>query len=263
MRALPLRRRHLTLGAAFLLAAGAGCVDNPGLLVIVGNQLPMFDAVNMVCTAAADSGSAFLGQGTLDLDVGTPQPYVAYPMVQNRLQPRAAAGGVEPNRIMLGGFKITLHAPPGFSFPWTDAVPDHIEPAFSQGLEPNASVTARVEAVTQNQAQLIRDQFHPGGLSASLTDQVIFTLEMRAVGDTNGGAIESDVFRFPVRMCVGCLQTGFTTMAEYNYPGLPLCTVAPKPNMYKGNPCNFAQDSGPLLCCQDSNQKPVCPSPDQ
>src|SRR5260370_28512889 len=87
---------------------------------------------------------------------------------------------------------------------------------------------------------------------------------MYAVGNQNGGLIVSDVFRFPIRMCIGCLQTGFTTMAEFNFPGVPLCSVAPRPNTFKGNPCNFPQDSGPLLCClDDTTMKPVCPSPDQ
>ena len=260
-------RRHSSIAAVVggtLAAAGVGCVDNAGLLVIVGDQIPMYDSVNMVCTAASDSGAALLGQGTLDLDVGTPQAYVGYPVVQNRLAPRGASGGVEPNRIMLAGFRITLHAPLGFNFPWTDTVPNHTEPAYSQGLEPGASLTAKVDLVSQNQAQLIRDQFMPGGLSAALTDQVIFTVEMNAVGSLGGGQIESDVFRFPVRMCTGCLQTGFTALAQFNYPGLPTCKTAPRPNMYKGNPCNFAQDSGPLLCCQDDmTNKRICPAPDQ
>jgi len=265
MRSRARRRCRIAAVAGWTLAAaGAGCVDNAGLLVIAGNQIPMFDPVSMVCTAAADSGSSLLGQGTLDLDVGTPQAYVGYPMVENRLQPRGATAGVEPNRIMLDGFRITLHPPLGFVFPWTDTVPDHTEPAFSQGLEPGASLTAKVNLVTQNQAQLIYEQFKPGGLSAALTDQVIFTVEMHAVGELNGGQIESDVFRFPVRMCTGCLQTGFTTLAQFNYPGLPTCKAAPRPNMYKGNPCNFAQDSGPLLCCEDEmTSKRICPAPDQ
>jgi hypothetical protein len=247
---------------AAVVVAG-GCVDNAGLMVIVGNQIPTFDAIKNTCSASAETGAALLGQGILDLDVGTPQPYVAYPIIQNRLQPRAMMGGPETNRVMLAGFHIDLEAPPGYPFPWTDTVPSHIEPAFSQGLEPGASLTAAVDLITQNQAQAILAEFRPGGLSAKLTDQVIFTAQMRAVGNLNGGEIESDVFRFPVRVCVGCLQTGFTTMAEYNYPGVPLCSVAPRPNMYKGNPCNFAQDSGPLLCCLDDNQKAICPAPDK
>jgi hypothetical protein len=244
-------------------AATAGCVDNAGLMVILGNQIPMMDAVTHLCSAIAADGTAVLGQGVLDLDVGTPQPYVAYPIVQNRLQALGMASGVEPNRIMLQGFHITLIPPAGFNFPWTAAAPNHLEPAFSQGLEPGAELTAQIQAVSQNQAQAILAQFGPGGLSPLLTDDVVFTVEMHAVGTRNGDTIESDVFRFPIRMCVGCLQTGLTDLAQYNYPGVPLCTVAPKPNIYKGNPCNFAQDSGPLLCCLDDSQKPVCPSPDQ
>ena len=254
---------HGLVAMAAIAAMSGACVDNAGLMVIVGNQIPTVDAVTHMCSASSATGAAFLGEGVLDLDVGTPQPYVAYPVIQNRLQARAVAGGVEPNRVMLEGFHITLLAPPGFNFPWTAQVPNQMEPAFSQGLEPGASLTATVTAVSQSQAQAILAQFGPGGLNHALTEQVVFTAEMHAIGSFNGGQIESDVFRFPIRMCVGCLQTGFTTMAEFNYPGVPLCSVAPRPNPAKGNPCNFAQDSGPLLCCLDDNHKAVCPSPDQ
>jgi hypothetical protein len=152
--------------------------------------------------------------------------------------------------------------PPGYVFPWPADVPNHVEPHFSQGLEPSASLTAKVELVSQTQAKAILDEFRPGGLNPDLTQQIIFTAEIRAVGQLNGSQIESDVSHFPIRMCVGCLQTGFPALAQYNYPALPLCSVAPRPNMYKGNACNFAQDSGFLLCCLDENQRPVCPSPD-
>jgi hypothetical protein len=257
-----LRLPLLLAAAVAMVTAAGGCVDNAGLMVILGNQVPMMDAVTHVCSATAADGTAVLGEGVLDLDVGTPQPYVAYPIVQNRLQALGMASGVEPNRIMLEGFHINLIPPAGFNFPWTAEAPNHLEPAFSQGLEPGAELTAQIQAVTQNQAKAILAQFGPGGLSPVLTDQVIFTAEMHAVGTRNGDTIESDVFRFPIRMCVGCLQTGFADLAQYNYPGVPLCTVAPKPNIYKGNPCNFAQDSGPLLCCLDDSHKAICPSPD-
>jgi len=245
----------LTLGAG-----GVGCVQNPGLMVILGNQIPMQDSTTHICGTVM--GGDLLGQGTLDLGVGIPQPYFAYPVVQNRLSPRGTTGGFEPNRVMLDGFRVTLNPPPGYAFPWPADVPNHVEPHFPQGLEPSASLTAKVEIVSQTQAKAILDEFRPGGLNPDLTQQIIFTAEIRAVGQLNGGQIESDVFRYPIRMCVGCLQTGFPTLAQYNYPGLPLCSVAPRPNVYKGNACNFAQDSGPLLCCLDENQRPVCPSPD-
>ncbi len=253
-------RAVLTVAA---LAAAAGCVENPGLLVILGNQVPSLDATTHTCSATSTMGAALLGQGVMDLGVGTPQAYMAYPIVQNRLTPRGSAGGFEPNRIMLGGFRITLKAPPGYDFPWTASVPNQIEPHFPQGLEPSTSLTAAVEVVSQTQGKAILAEFRPGGLNPDITQQIVFTAEIRAIGQLNGGEIESDAFRYPIRMCVGCLQTGFTSLAQYNYPGVPLCTVAPRPNMYKGNPCNFAQDSGPLLCCLDDNHNPVCPSPDQ
>jgi hypothetical protein len=255
-------RGRWRVAAVLCLGAGAtGCVENEGLMVILGNQIPTMDATTHTCSAMM--GGALLGQGRLDLGVGTPQAYVAYPVVQNRLPARGTAGGFEPNRVMLDGFRVTLKAPPGYDFPWSADVPNHVEPHFPQGLEPSTSLTGTVEIVSQTQAKAILDEFRPGGLNPDLAQQIIFTAEIRAVGQLNGGEIESDVFRFPIRMCVGCMQTGFTDVAQYNYPGLPLCTIAPRPNLHKGNDCHFAQDEGLLLCCLDESQHPVCPSPDQ
>ena len=248
---------------AFVAVVGGGaCVENPGLMVILGNQVPTMDGTTHVCSAATSTGVSLLGQGVLDLGVGTPQGYVAYPVVQNRLAPRGMSGGFDSNRIMLDGFRITLKAPPGYDFPWTADVPNHVEPHFPQGLEPSSSLTANIELVSQTQARAILAEFKPGGLNPDLAQQIIFTAEIRAVGELSGGEIESDVFRYPIRMCVGCLQTGFLSAAQYNYPHVPECSVAPRPNMYKGNPCNYAQDSGPLLCCVDDSMKIICPSPD-
>jgi len=59
----------------------------------------------------------------------------------------------------------------------------------------------------------------------------------------------------------GLPADGVLDLAQYNYPGLPVVTCRPRPNPHKGNPCNIAQDQGPLLCCLDDNSKPVCPRP--
>ena len=52
-----------------------------------------------------------------------------------------------------------------------------------------------------------------------------------------------------MRTCIGCLQTGFKDVAQYNFPARPTCSSLTTPNVDRGNPCNLAQDYGPMLCC--------------
>jgi hypothetical protein len=75
------------------------------------------------------------------------------------------------------------------------------------------------------------------------------------VADRSGGHVFSDPFRFSVRVCAGCLQSMF--------PDTPLCSAAPKPNPFPGNPCNIAQDGPEVLCCFDPNMTLICPAPNQ
>jgi hypothetical protein len=99
-------------------------------------------------------------------------------------------------------------------------------------------------------------------LPAELGQLVMFTIEMRVVGQLSSGSeIDSDKFRFSVRTCIGCLQTAFKDVAQYNFPARPTCSALTTPNLDKGNPCNPAQDYGPLLCCTGSGNEIVCPAP--
>jgi hypothetical protein len=112
------------------------------------------------------------------------------------------------------------------------------------------------------QAAVIHDLFVAGTLPPDLGQLVMFTIEMRVVGILpSGSEIDSDKFRFSVRTCIGCLQTGFQDVAQYNFPARPTCSSLTTPNLDKGNPCNVAQDYGPLLCCTGSSNEIVCPAP--
>jgi hypothetical protein len=250
------------VGAVF----GGACVAESGIIVISQNQIPAFDSMTGMCAVSATGSDVSAAEGILDLGVGDTANYLMWPVIQSRLPPLATMGRAEPNRVQLSHVHVTIRPPVGFNFPWMSGsgCGDGSDPSFSLPLDPGASASARVEAILPCQAKQILAQFKPGGLNPDLNERIIFTVEIRAHGTrSSGDAISSDPYKFPVRVCVGCLQTGFLDLAQYNYPGLPRCDVAPRPNPHKGNPCNIAQDQGPLLCCLDDNSKPVCPSPDK
>src|SRR4029077_18095749 len=81
-------------------------------------------------------------------------------------------------------------------------------------LVPGANQGMTATGIRSCQAQAIHDLFVAGVLPPDLTQQVLFTIEMRAVGRlASGDEVLSDAFRFSVRMCVGCLQTAFPDVA--------------------------------------------------
>ena len=257
----------LVLAAGFCGVVGGACVAESGIMVIVQNQIPVFDSVTGMCSGTATGSDVPAAEGVLDLGVGDTANYLMWPVVQSRLPALSTMGRAEPNTVHLSHMHVTIHPPAGYNFPWSDPASgcgDSSDPSFPQLLDPGASASTRIEAVLPCQAKQILAQFRPGGLNPDLNERIYFTLEIRAHGSrSSGDLIASDPYKFPLRVCVGCLQTGFLDLAQYNYPGLPRCDVAPRPNPHKGNPCNIAQDTGPLLCCLDDSSKPVCPSPDK
>ena len=255
----------ILLASWALVAGGAGgCTTNSGLLVILQNQQPVVDETSHQCTPGSTASTSQVGAGVLDLEVGTAPAYFAYPLVQNTLPPRAASpGAVEPNTVTLDGVRGRVVPPPGFTMTWPAGCPASIDSPSAGALLPAALFGMTAQVIRPCQAQAIHDQFVSGALPSDLTQQVTFTIEMHVVGHVPAGdEVTSDDFRFSVRACIGCLQTGFPDVAQFNFPNRPACSAAPKPNLYHGNPCNFAQDYGPLLCCTGDMNQPVCPAPD-
>jgi len=248
-----------------LVAGGAGgCVSNSGLLVILQNQQPVFDETSHQCAPGSMASASQVGSGVLDLEVGAAPAYLAYPLVQSTLPARAASpGAVEPNTVTLDGVRGQVVPPPGFDMTWPAGCPASIDSPSSGSLLPGTTLGLTAQVIRPCQAQTIHDLFVSGALPSDLTQQVRFTIEMRVVGHvTSGDEVTSDDFRLSVRACIGCLQTGFPDIAQFDFPKRPVCSAAPKPNIYHGNPCNFAQDYGPLLCCTGDMNQTVCPAPD-
>lgn len=261
-------RTGLVLGAlvAWSLTA-AGCLSNSGLLVILQNNQPVQDTTTMMCSAGSTASMNATGTGILDLETSSPPAaypaYIAYPLVQSALPAQATMpGGNEPNTVYIEGVRGTLIPPPGVTISWPAGCPANFFWPTTGTLQPGAVVGLTAQVISPCQATVIHDMFVAGTLPPDLGQLVMFTLEMRVVGQLNSGSeIDSDKFRFSVRTCIGCLQTGLKDAAQYNFPARPTCSSLTTPNIDRGNPCNVAQDIGSLLCCTGAANEIVCPAP--
>ena len=261
-------RTGLVLGAVLASSlAAAGCVSNSGLLVILQNNQPVQDTTTLLCSAGSTPSTTAIGTGILDLETSSPPSaypaYIAYPLVQSTLPIQAATpGAIEPNTVYIEGVRGTLIPPPGVTISWPAGCPADFYWPTTGALLPGTMVGLTAQVISPCQATVIHDMFVAGTLPPDLGQLVMFTIEMRVVGQLNSGSeIDSDKFRFSVRTCIGCLQTGFKDAAQYNFPARPTCSALTTPNLDKGNPCNVAQDYGPLLCCTGGANDIVCPAP--
>lgn len=238
-----------------------GCVDNGGSLIIVEAQEPtMID--NRFCAVPEKRGTR-RSDGILDVGLDQDYPYYLLPLVAN-LMPTIGRMGkdVEPNRIEITGARIRIEPPPGVPVPWQDTCPAQFDYAGQLQLEPAAEGSLKIEAVRACHAKLFRDLFERGQLDPNLNENVRFRLIVRAKGKHGGVGILSDPFEFPLRVCYGCLQTGFPDpeFAQFNFPQVPNCAKL-FVNPYKGNPCNPAQDIPPILCCARDGRKDALECP--
>jgi hypothetical protein len=266
-------KRHAVIDGVFLGAlvasslAAAGCVSNSGLLVILQNNQPIQDTTTLMCSAGSTPSATAIGTGILDLETSSPPSaypaYFAYPLVQNTLPSQASMpGSSEPNTVYIEGVRGTLIPPPGVTISWPAGCPADFYWPTTTSLLPGQMAGLTAQVIRPCQATVIHDLFVAGTLPPDLGQLVMFTIEMRVVGQLNSGSeIDSDKFRFSVRTCIGCLQTGLKDAAQYNFPERPTCSSLTTPNLDKGNPCNVAQDIGPLLCCTGASSEIVCPAP--
>lgn len=249
-----------------MLAAGLGgvalatsCTDANDSLTIVQLQ-----KVDEACLISQESGGTDrLVEGVLDVGLDKPYGYNIYPLVSNNLPSTAENSSIEPNRVSLTGAEIKVMAP--IDVTWPANCPPTFNDASSANLNPGERGALSLVGLRACHAAVIRDLFVSRKLDPSLGETVKFRINMRAQGRHGGTSIQSDPFEFPIRVCYGCLQTGFSgAYAEFSFsssqPKVLACDRMVE-NPYKGNPCNPAQDYGPVLCCaQDaSGEKLVCP----
>lgn len=239
----------LVCGASAMLLA---CANPTSSLVIVQNQQPTVDDSGN-CAPSSDSSDPALSDGRFDVDLDQAYPYYVYPLIQNRLPSIKTAGGIERNSMVLRHVQITVQAPAGVDAGWDARCPATFTSPATAVLDPGQGRGVSVAGMRTCHGQRLRELIAAGAIPATSDQPVYFTLQLTAVADRAGSEQRSDPFPFQVQVCAGCLQS--------MYPLVPTCADAPKPNPYPGNPCNIAQDVGPVLCCKDQGDRLRCPAP--
>jgi hypothetical protein len=249
------------LGAALTTLMAASCVETNESLTIVQAMVPndscMIDEMG--------SGGARLPEGILDVGLDKAYGYVLYPLIANNLLPLSSSGGIEPNRVSITGAEVELLPPKGVTVTWPAGCGAEFEDFSTANILPAGKRAIRVAALSACHAAVIRTMFQTGQLNPSLTEEIKFRAKVRAKGKHGSSEIFSDPFEFPIRVCYGCLQTGFQgAYAEFSFsasaPKVLSCENMAE-NPYMGNTCHPAQDFGPILCCaQDAKgEKLLCP----
>lgn len=258
------RTRVPWLVLSSLLAAT--CVaDGPTALTIDQNQAPEINSMEGTCTIPTARTTTIPAGGTFDVALDRSYPYFMYPLIVNRLLPIAHENENEPNRIDVTAVHVKIEAPPGITVPWSDACPAEFDYApAALVLMPGAESATIVQALRPCHADLFRNLFKaPSVLSSSFSEHVRFRVILQAKGRHGSTRILSAPFEYPVRVCYGCLQTGFPgNFSSFDFPSVPACSQVPEHSLF-GNPCNPAQDLGPVLCCSNDPEglDLTCPAP--
>jgi len=241
--------RKLQTAALFAVLL-SGCVDYGSALTIVQNQTPTLGmTMDRSCVIPSSPSDLRNALGTFDVALDHSYPYYMYPLVANGLP--FIPGNVDPNLVYINKFTIKIEPPPTVTVPWSPSCPAEFDYPNPLPLHPGDQAAAIVEAIRLCHYDLFHQLMAQGKLPSSFSERVIFRLIVRAKGRHGSTEIKSDPFEFPVRVCYGCLQTGYNTAAyaDFNFPKVPACNRLAEVNPFQGNPCNPAQDFGPLLCC--------------
>lgn len=253
-RQITVTTRQLRVAALALLAAvapialGSCMVESGSSIVIIQNQAPT--VMGGGCVIPASRGDLRTGIGTFDVILDRSYPYFMYPLLESRLPSGLGVNSADPNRVDIQSWEVRIEPPPSITVEWSAACPAQYDFPSPLVIMPGEAASSIVEAMRPCHSDLLRSLFQQGKLASSFSERVIFRLIIRAKGRHGGTAIKSDPFEFPVRVCYGCLQTGFgdPAFADFSFPRVPPCRQLVT-NPYQGNPCNAAQDFGPLLCC--------------
>ncbi len=255
----PARLWGLVLGLPLL--AQATCVETGSPLVVLQAQIP--ETGMNSCDVPADRTVPGMPQGVLDVGLrDRARPYRLFPQILNSLAGLAsAAGGAEPNRVDVTRVSVRVEPPPGLSIKWPADCPISFDWATPLTLFPGEESPVVVEALRACHAATIAQAFKDNKLDSNVATDIRFRVIVRAKGRHGGSEITSDPFEFPIRVCFGCLQTGFNDAqySGFSVSVLPACSRL-LANPYQGNPCNPAQDFGPVLCCARDNDGGIeCP----
>jgi hypothetical protein len=160
----------------------------------------------------------------------------------------AGGGAEEKNNIVMTSFHVKLDVATGAgaSVAWDAGCSGEFDvPVGTYLLGPGGTVSYMVEVIRPCNAAPLFQYLQANQSVSSL--EVMATV--KAKGHLGSWDIESPPFRFPVEVCYGCLQTGYSdpAAAQFGFPAVAMCSDLTS-NPYTGDPCNPAQDTT-ILCC--------------
>lgn len=211
------------------------------------------------CVIPASLGTVYQGEGTLDVRLVSDfaeTGYLLFPLMQNNYPPPSGGDNGDPNRIKLSGYRVDVSLPEGAPM---DAINDLFttlqtsspEGGPDQMIQYRIPTSGSVASGGGNTAGGVNA--FPGSLARAIRKTGVLSTvpyvwmysTVRALGDNLTSSLESDAFRFPIRVCDGCLIAS-REICPVSHPVLT------------GNECNISQD-GFVDCCSSGNGL-VCPS---
>ncbi|HEY5959870.1 MAG TPA: hypothetical protein VIV60_25120 [Polyangiaceae bacterium] len=235
-------KAKVALGLVVGAVSGAvwGCADNDSTLFVVGVA-----KIESDCTYSPSASTTLLPQGVYD--VGFDGSYQVGLILGNQMASRGAKARsrVETSRITLEGAEVRLSLPSGGEahVPFTAPGAGFVDVGLGQ--DPGYGILSIV----------IIPELSNAVIGTALTDGYVIA-DIKAFGKTLGGQeVESNVFKFPVKVCRGCLVT--YPASELDADGNCLGSAATEAS---SGPCNWGQDT-PVVCSSCAARYDVCRFP--
>jgi len=246
----------IPVGVFFSLAA---CTIDDGPTGLEISQDQWLDTGG-ACTLPTTATTEQRVQGVLDVAVlGKDYThYLLYPFVKNLLAPFSGLVGIagapveEKNNILLKSFHVKLDVATGAGsgFAWDPGCPGEFDvPLATSEIAPGGTVAAATEIIRPCNAAPLFRYLQAFANNGQIYPTITVNTTTRAHGTLGSSGIDSPPFKYPVNVCYGCLQAGYSdaTAAQFNFPLIAKCSDLTS-NPYNGDPCNPAQDY-PVLCC--------------
>ncbi len=230
----------LSLSLVGALALGA-CVDGDAdaPMRIIGNVVPASGCV------VDSSSNTFYDDGVIQTDALA--GYIFTPSVVNEITLRdGEARG--PKTIYVTGARVEIDFyDPAFDSLVVDASLLRFQVPVAGAIDPGGGKAAfSFEVVPQELVVKIGERL------ATITDarqRTVLDVRIQMVGTKGGGSVQSNVFRYPVEVCIGCLQNILMAGCEALPQGFSART---------GGACQAEQD-GVTDCCNGGGGL-ICPA---
>jgi hypothetical protein len=229
------------LCAIAIIAALVGCADNGDeALLILQNQFPQEE-----CIISGDEDSVVQDDGTLDVVGGS--GYLFTPLVKNTAV--GATGTEAQRRLFIKSARVDISFADVSLFSeaelqqYEDVGLTRFEVPLAGSVSPDGGTLALSFDIIQSALTRVLSDKIAGDA------ELLVLADIRVRGTLGGSTVESQKFRFAVRVCANCLVASVGTCEQFRESGA---------EALPGNPCNPFQDS-PVDCCLQGNVN-FCPA---